>query len=174
VQRLYQLIRLPDLLTHASQIVHAASEMCNQMQEECAKQLYPDGVVLQTWGDPTKRNHTFEEKTPHLRRGTETSSQALTCKQLISLLLPRKESDDLEVRLRCGCQSSCPLHLQQRCGRTSQCIAAISAQRHHLHRQVPGQHETGADAEATVARAMCSAWTMTGSGICRDVATGLR
>jgi hypothetical protein len=88
-QRLCQLIGLPDLLTHASQFVHAASEMCNRMQEERAKQLYPDGVVLQTWGDPTKRNHTFEEKTPHSRRGTETSSQILTCKQLTSLLMPR-------------------------------------------------------------------------------------
>jgi hypothetical protein len=62
--------------------------MCDRIQEEDAKELYPDGVVLQSWGRPTKPELTPEEK---------TASQLVSCNQLARLLLPETAIDKVEV-----------------------------------------------------------------------------
>jgi hypothetical protein len=66
--------------------------MCALIQEEGVEELYPGGVVLQSWGRPTKPELTPEEK---------TASQLITCKRLARLLLPETALtiDKLEVCL---------------------------------------------------------------------------
>jgi hypothetical protein len=64
--------------------------ICARIQEEGAKELYPGGVVLQSWGRPTKPEITPDEK---------TACQLVTCKQLARLLLPQTAIDKLEVCL---------------------------------------------------------------------------
>jgi hypothetical protein len=62
--------------------------MCDRIQEEGAKELYPDGVVLQSWSRPTKPELTPEER---------TASQLVTCKQLARFLLSETAINELEV-----------------------------------------------------------------------------